>query len=122
MIPVRGGGDYMDSILTSVKKSLGITEEYEHFDVDIIMHINTVFSTLTQIGAGPDGGFRIEDKTMSWSEYLPDDRYDLESIKTYMCLRVRMLFDPPASSTITESIGRNIDELEWRIKTAFEDT
>lgn len=111
----------MDSILTSVKKSLGITEDYEHFDPDIIMHINTIFSVLTQIGVGPPTGFRIEDKTMQWTEYIPENRYDLESIKTYMCLRVRMLFDPPSSTTVTESMNRTINELEWRIRTSIED-
>ena len=84
----------MDSILTSIKKLLGITEEYEHFDPDIVMHINSVFSVLTQLGVGPAEGFRIEDDGAEWSEFLQDD-FRLEFVKTYIYLKVRLAFDPP---------------------------
>lgn len=104
----------MDSILTSIKKLLGITEEYEHFDPDIIMHINSAFSVLTQLGVGPKQGFRIEDESTEWSEFL-NDNLRLEFVKTYVHLKVKLVFDPPLSSAVLESINRQISELEWRI-------
>lgn len=104
----------MDSILTSVKKQLGITEEYEHFDADIIMHINSVLMILTQMGVGPKNGFFIEDNTAIWDDFLQDDT-QLEGVKSYVGLKVRLLFDPPASSSIMEAMNRMISELEWRL-------
>lgn len=110
----------MESILTSVKKAIGgLTEECEHFDPDIIMCINTVFSVLTQLGAGPAEGFCIKDKSAVWSDFCPDDPR-LEFIKSYMSIRVRLMFDPPISSAVTEILKRTADELEWRITLAFE--
>lgn len=110
----------MDSILTSIKKLLGIAEEYEHFDADIIMHINSVFMTLTQLGVGPSGGFYIEDEETIWSDFLPD-RDKLQAIKTYMYLRVRLLFDPSSMGSATLSAyERQIQELEWRLNIAGE--
>lgn len=104
----------MDSILTSIKKLLGITEEYKHFDQDVIMHINSAFSILSQLGVGPVDGFRIENDSAEWSEFLQDD-FRLEFVKTYVYLKVRLAFDPPLSSAVIESINRQISELEWRI-------
>lgn len=104
----------MESILTSIKKLLGIAEEYDHFDPDIIMHINTVFVILTQLGVGPSGGFRIEGEDAEWSDYLADNML-LENVKSYMAMKVRLMFDPPQSSAVMESMNRIISELEWRI-------
>lgn len=104
----------MDSILTSIKKLLGIAEEYEHFDPDIVMYINSAFSVLTQLGVGPEEGFRIEDASKTWSEFLYDDPR-LEFAKTFIYLKVRLAFDPPLSSAVMEAINRQISELEWRI-------
>ena len=104
----------MDSILTSIKKLLGIAEEYTHFDPDIIMHINSVFSILTQIGVGPSEGFSISDSYAAWSDYLPNDSR-LESVKTYMYLKVKLLFDTPDRSAVMEATNRMINELEFRI-------
>lgn len=105
----------MESILTSIKKLLGITEEYEHFDIDIIMHINSAFSVLTQLGVGPKEGFHIEDDSTEWSEFLFEDTR-LEMVKTYIYLKVRLAFDSTnLSSAVIESINRQINELEWRI-------
>ena len=104
----------MDSILTSIKKLLGITEEYEHFDADIIMHINTVFMILNQLGVGPANGFSIKDKSAVWSDYISDEE-NLEAVKTYMHLKVKLLFDPPSSSVVMECTNRMISELEWRL-------
>ena len=109
----------MDSILTSIKKMLGIAEDYEHFDPDIIMHINSVFMILAQLGVGPKEGFAIEDNTSVWSDFIPETLM-LESVKTYIYLRVRLLFDPPLSSSVIESINRSIGELEWRMNIAAE--
>ena len=104
----------MESILTSIKKMLGISEEYTHFDADIIMHINTVFVTLKQIGVGPSKGFSIKDSSTTWDEYISED-LDLESVKTYIFLKVKLVFDPPASSIVTESFKRAASEIEWRL-------
>lgn len=104
----------MDSILTSIKKLLGIPEEYEHFDVDLIMHINSVFTVLTQLGVGPSEGFSISDSSAIWEDFLPDMR-NYESVKSYMHMKVKLLFDPPASSVVMESMNRLINEFEWRL-------
>lgn len=105
----------MESILTSVKQMLGITAEHEYFDADIIMHINTVFMILTQLGVGPSKGFRISDSLALWSDFIPEDNMMFEPVKTYMGLKVRLLFDPPSSGSVTESINRAIHELECRL-------
>lgn len=104
----------MESILTSIKKLLGIVDDYEYFDIDIILHINSVFSILTQLGVGPDEGFAIRDKDTTWNQFLPPGK-KLELVKSYVGLRVRLLFDPPSNSAMTESMNRMISEFEWRI-------
>lgn len=104
----------MDSILTSIKKLLGIDEEYTHFDSDIIMHINSVLATLTQLGVGPPEGFSIQNEDATWDEFISGVK-NLEAIKTYVYLKVRMAFDPPASSSVLESFNRLASEYEWRI-------
>lgn len=112
----------MTSILTSIKKLLGITEDYDHFDADIIMHINSVFMILNQLGVGPKEGFRIEDETSTWNDYLGDSIL-LESVKTYIYLRVRLLFDSTTlSSTVIESMKQTISELEWRLNITADST
>lgn len=109
------------SILNSIKKILGIAEDYEHFDIDVITHINTVFSTLNQLGIGPDSGFMIEDATSTWEDFLGDDPR-LNNVKTYVYLRVRLLFDPPTTSFAIEAMNKQIEEMEWRINTQREST
>ena len=111
----------MDSILTSVKKSLGIMEECEDFDDELILFTNSVFSSLRQIGVGPDEGFSIQDDTTNWSDYLKNNKR-LEFVKTYVCLKVKMIFDPPTASTAVEAINRTISELEWRINVTVDNT
>lgn len=111
----------MESILTSIKKLLGITEEYEHFDTDIIIHINTVFLNLTQIGIGPTNGFSIKDKSAVWTDFVPENPL-FEAIKSYVYLKVRLLFDPPQSSAVIEAINRSVSELEWRLNVQAEST
>lgn len=110
----------MESILTSIKKMLGIPEEYDHFDPDLIMHINSVLSILTQIGVGPSEGFRIEDDLATWEDFLNDDT-DYEAVKSYVHLRVKLLFDTSTlSSAVIESMNRMISELEWRLNAIAE--
>ena len=104
----------MDSILTSVKKLLGVGEEYTHFDDDIIMHINSVIFILTQIGIGPEEGFSITSKDQTWNDFL-QGRINIESVKSYVYLKVRLLFDPPSNSFLVEAIERQISEYEWRL-------
>lgn len=103
-----------DSILTSIKKMLGITEEYEHFDTDLIIHINSVFMILKQLGVGPADGFSIKGKEETWSDYILDEG-KLELVKSYMYLKTKLIFDPPLGSTVTEVINRQIQEFEWRL-------
>lgn len=107
----------MDSILTSVKKLLGIAEECTDFDADLILHINGVFMILNQMGVGPAEGYSIADETGTWSEFL-DGSTELEAVKSYMGLKVRLLFDPPQSSTTMDAMKNMIAELEWRLYTA----
>ena len=111
----------MDSILTSIKKLLGIVEEYTHFDDDIIMHINSVLTILTQLGVGPSEGFRIEDDSATWEDFIKDNP-NLESVKSYIHMKVKLLFDPPTSSAVIESMNRIISEFEWRLNVAAETT
>lgn len=110
----------MESILTSIKKLLGIPEEVESFDMDIVMHINSVFSILTQLGVGPVMGFSISDSSATWADYLGDDSR-IEMVKSYIYLKVRMMFDPSLTSTVNEAMTRNIAELEWRLNVAVDD-
>lgn len=108
-----------DSILISIKKLLGMTEEYTVFDTDIIIHINTVFMTLHQLGVGPKEGFRIEDEYSSWSDYI-DVEDNLEAIKTYVYLKVKLVFDPPLGTAVMEAFKQTISELEWRLNVQAE--
>lgn len=105
-----------ESILTSIKKLLGITESYDHFDSDIIMHINTVLFTLNQLGFS---NFAILDKSQTWSDYLKDSK-KLEAVKSYIYLKVRLLFDPPSSSAAVDSIKQLVSEYEWRLNVAVD--
>lgn len=110
----------MESILTSIKKLLGIEAEYEHFDPDIIMHINSVFMDLTQLGLGPPEGFWIEDETSVWTDFIPDIGR-AEAVKSYMYMRVKLLFDYQSLGSATiESLNRQIEKAEWRLNIAAE--
>lgn len=108
-----------NSILSSVKKMLGLPEEYDAFDLDIITYINSAFTVLTQLGVGPADGFMIDDKTAIWSDFMPDMRF-YQLVKSYVVLKVRLLFDPPISSAVLECYKTQINEYEWRLKTMAE--
>ena len=110
-----------ESILTSTKKVLGIDESYTAFDTDIIMHINSIFAVLTQLGIGPVEGFAISDSTATWGSFLGTD-LQLNSVKTYVYLRVRLIFDPPATSFVLNAMQEQIRELEWRLSVRREET
>lgn len=104
-----------ESILTSVKKLLGIDESYTHFDPDLIMHINSVFSILTQMGVGPPNGFSITGSSEVWNDFITKEPNNFSLVKSYMHLKVKLLFDPPLGSAVIESINRQISEFEWRL-------
>ena len=104
-----------ESILTSIKKLLGIDASYEHFDPDLIMHINSVFSILTQMGVGPPNGFSITGNDEKWIDFITKEPNNFSLVKSYMHLKVKLLFDPPLSSAVIESINRQISEFEWRL-------
>lgn len=105
----------MERILSSVKKKLGIQEDYTHFDEDIIMDINSTFMILNQLGVGPEEPFVIDadDEWEEWSDFVEPGKIEL--VKSYVYLRVRLLFDPPANSFLVESINKQIQEFEFRM-------
>lgn len=130
-----------DSILNSIKKMLGITEEYEHFDQDIIAHINSAFMILTQLGVGPSSGFFITDKSATWSNFITNDGTTPKSrsrlrelaitqaansttnvgmIQSYIYMKVKLLFDPPQNSFLVDSLNKSISEYEWRLNAMFD--
>lgn len=106
-----------ESILESVKNTLGIPTMYEHFDQQILFHLNSVMSILTQLGVGPSEGFIVENDIETWGDLIGDDadKNRFLYVKSYVCLRVRLLFDPPTSSGGIEAMERQMRELEWRI-------
>lgn len=108
----------MESILTSIKKLLGIPEEQDDFDVDIIIHINSVFANLCQIGVGPPQGFSIEDSSSAWTDFISDEHWFFAFIKTYVYMKVKLVFDPPTSSAVLASYKESIQEYEWRLNAA----
>lgn len=105
----------MESILTSVKKQCGLDADYKHFDVDIIMYINSVFMILKRVGVGPINGFRIKDEYSVWTDFLPDDDPNHEGVKTYVGAKVRLMFDPPTNSVLLQNLKDLISELEWTL-------
>jgi hypothetical protein len=109
----------MDSILISVKKMLGIEASVTHFDMEVIMHINSALMTLNQLGIGDETGFSISDDTAIWTN-LFGDRTDLDGVKTYIYLKVKLVFDPPSAPSAIDSMERQITMLEWRLNTQAE--
>lgn len=103
-----------DSILDSIKKILGMPPDYDAFDTDLVIHINSVFGILAQLGVGPAGGFSISDNTTLWKAYLGDSK-NLEMVKSYMALKVRLVFDPPTIGAVMDAMKEQIREYEWRL-------
>ena len=104
-----------ESILTTIKKMLGPEEAYDHFDSDIIVHINSAFTNLTRFGVGPEEGFYITDKTAKWTEFLDPSSKMHHLVKSYIHLKVKVVFDPPTSSYVLNAMKDDIKELEWRL-------
>lgn len=107
------------SILTTIKKMLGIEEDYEHFDVDITVLINSSFMKLMQLGVGPQEGFSINDKTTLWKDYL-NGRIDLEAVKSFIYMDVRLTFDPPTPHYVATAMAEQVKELGWRLNVQVE--
>jgi len=105
------------SILESVKKILGLSKEYDSFDQDILIHINTVFSNLTQMGIGPLAGFVITGYDETWDSYTLTDPMKSQQIKSYVALKVKMIFDPPSNGNVLDAMKRSIEEMEYRLFT-----
>lgn len=108
-----------DSILNSIKKLLNISDQDTNFDTDIIIHINSTFFTLRQLGVGPANGYKIKDAENKWNEFLTEAD-DLESVKTYIYLKVKLVFDPPLNGSLMQSFKETIRELEWRLNVSVE--
>lgn len=109
-----------DSILLTIKKMLGIAEEYVAFDIDLIVNINSVFFTLNQLGVGPREPYRINGSKETWNDFLQDQRENLPAVETYVYLKTRLLFDPPTNSFLVDAIQKQCDELEWRMNIQVE--
>lgn len=104
-----------DSILTSIKKLIGMTEDYDAFDIDVIIHINSVFMILNQLGVGPSKPYKIVDKDDLWTDFLPADDKNFSAVQTYVYLKTKLVFDPPSNSIIMQAHKDMINELEWRL-------
>lgn len=103
----------MDSILNTVKNAIGPSVDYNIFDQELIMHINSTFFVLNQLGVGPKEPFTISDSSSTWDEFV--DEGQLEAVKTYICQKARLLFDPPTNSALLSAIKESIAEYEWRL-------
>ena len=104
-----------DSILLTVKKMLGIAEEYHAFDIDIVVNINSIFLTLNQLGVGPKTPFQISGDAETWADFLGDQKEDVVGVPTYVYLKTRLLFDPPTNSFLVDAMQSQVEELEWRL-------
>ncbi len=112
----------MDSILKHIKKLLGPGELHNHFDTEIMTHINTAFMELEQMGVGPESGFSIEDESATWSEYIPKTDKNFEAVKTYIYLYVKLIFDPPLNASVMNALQQKMERLEWRLNFEAEST
>ena len=111
-----------EKILSSIKKLLGLSDGVTVFDTDIVIHINTVFANLAQMGVGPQDaegknvGFRISTGEETWGDFTANDIL-IENVKTYVYIKVKMVFDPPTSSALIDAYNAQAKELEWRLYT-----
>ncbi len=109
-----------DSILHDCKKMLGIEDDYKAFDSELFLHINSIFVILNQLGVGPPSGFLVEDEDAKWEHFLGDSRRDLNLVKSYVFIRLRLMFDPPANSFLVNSLTEQAKEFEWRLNVQVE--
>lgn len=110
----------MESILESMKRMIGISDDDDSFDTDLIIDINSIFTILNQLGAGPPNGFEIIDSREVWTDFMPDIS-KINLIKSYVYLKLKLMFDPPASSSVMDAMNRQISEFEWRISISCEE-
>lgn len=108
-----------DSILDSVKKRIGPSAEYDYYDPDIIMDINSTFMILNQMGIGPEKPFSISDRMDTWDDFMPEGEIP-ELVKTYIYMKVKLMFDPPLSSSVATAMNEQIKEMEWRLNVAVD--
>lgn len=108
-----------DSILMTIRKLVCGDPYADHFDTDLLVHINACFAILNQLGVGPENGFVVTDETQSWSSYVADNR-TLNMVKTYVTLKVKKIFDPPLTSSVLEAMDKEISQLEWRLNVAVD--
>ena len=108
-----------DSILMTIRKLVCGNPYADHFDTDLLVHINACFSILNQLGVGPENGFVVTDETQSWSSYIADN-YILNMVKTYVTLKVKKICDPPLTSSVLEAMDKEISQLEWRLNVAVD--
>lgn len=109
-----------DSILNSVKKMLGIEEDYNHFNPDILIAINSTFTVLCQLGVGPDQEFSITGSVETWNDFFSVCDKPINLVKSYIYLKTKLLFDPPTTGVLHEAMERQIQEFEWRLNVADE--
>jgi hypothetical protein len=110
----------LESILNTIKKLLGIAPDDDSFDSDVLVHINSTIPILSQMGIGPSNGFIVTSPDDKWSDYINSDTINLEGVKTYLYLKIKLIFDPPTNSTTIDAINKSINELEWRMMLAVE--
>ena len=103
------------SILRTVRKLVGLYEDDPSFDTDLLIYINTAFQALQELGVGPENGFSVVDESTLWSEFVEGTTIPVDPVKTYVCGKVKLAFDPPANAQITQSIQNTINEAEWRL-------
>ena len=108
-----------DSILMTIRKLVCGNPYADHFDTDLLVHINACFSILNQLGVGPENGFVVTDETQSWSSYIADN-YILNMLKTYVKIKIKKIFDPPLTSSVLEAMDKEINQLEWRLNVAVD--
>ena len=108
-----------DSILMTIRKLVCGNPYADHFDTDLLVHINACFSILNQLGVGPENGFVVTDETQNWGDYTADSTV-LNMVKTYVTLKVKKIFDPPLTSSVLEAMDKEISQLEWRLNVAVD--
>lgn len=109
----------MDSILQSIKLLLGVNPEYDYFNEELIMHINSVLMILNQLGVGVEG-FHIEGINETWDQFLGEKSDLLVGVKSYVHAKVRLMWDPPTSSAVSDALNRSVNEFEWRLNVRAE--
>jgi len=108
-----------ESILITIKKMLGLSADYDAFDLDIMVYVNSALMVANQLGIGPPNGFRITGPNELWSDFI-DDSINLESVKEMIAKHVQLSFDPPSNSFVATSMENRIKELEWRLNVQAE--